>query len=111
MTTEEEILSNQEKILLLVNQQNKVLNEKIDGLAATHQIILEILMSQSPQQKQAVAEGLSQILSRSEVLSNNNCMEYLKSILEFAQNPSRTSPEERRSWLHLVKNPESPQPE
>lgn len=90
-----------------LQEQIKILASQVTGLTAAHQITLEILMSQSTAQKQAMAQILSQILARSESIPNQYCREVLETILEVSRLPSRTSPDGRRGWMHLVSPPDS----
>lgn len=100
---------NDQIIKLYSSQQEAItlLNQHIVGLAAAHQIVLELLLSQSAQQKQIVAQGLSQVLAHPERVENQYCLEILHSIQEAAQAPSRTSPEGRREWMCIVPKPDS----
>ncbi|MCK4618593.1 MAG: hypothetical protein KAT52_01480 [Desulfobacterales bacterium] len=98
------------KLIAGLQEQVSILTQQVTGLSATHQIVLEILLSQSPQQKQAVAQSLSQILEKSERVPNTYCLDLLRTIQEIANNPSRTSPEGRRGWLNLVSQPNSDEP-
>lgn len=85
-----------------LQQQILTLAEQVTGLSAAHSIVIEILMSQSPQQKQALNEGLSQILGRTELVPNAFCLNVLRNIQEVAQNPSRMTPIDRRSLIKIV---------
>jgi hypothetical protein len=57
-------------IKLCAAQQEAIslLTQQVTGLSAAHQIVLEVLLSQSPQQKQAVAQALSHVLARPELV-------------------------------------------
>ena len=99
-------------IKLCAAQQEAIalLSQQMIGITAAHQILLEILLSVSPQQKQAVTEAVSQILSRPELLPNHYAQDIFRNVLRASKKPSRTSPEGRRGWLHLVSPPDSDEP-
>lgn len=98
------------QVLEKLQEQISVLSEQLAGLAAAHQVVVEVLISQSPQQKQALAQALGQILDRPETLPNQFALEQLQTLHQAAMLPSRTTPEGRRAGLRLVSDP-ADQPE
>ena len=104
------VLESHTKLFALYQEQINLLSQQITGLNAAYQILLEVLLSVSPQQKQAVGEALAQILARPELLPNEHARQVLASIHQVSTRPSRTSPEGRRGWLQLVSPPDSEQP-
>lgn len=100
------------QVLMLAERQIEtieLLKDQVNGLGAVHQIILEVLLSVSPHQKAAVAEACKQILEHPGAMQHEHGRELLRNILEVTTRPSRTTPEGRRSWLHLVPAP-TPRP-
>jgi hypothetical protein len=77
-------------------------NDRVNGLSAANEVILEVLLSSNPVAKDNLVVALSQILSHSDRVQNHYCLEAFQRTLTNLQHPSRTTPEGRRSWLHLV---------
>lgn len=99
-----------EQIIKLYTAQQEaisLLTQQLIGLNAAHQIIIELLLSQSPQQKSAVSLGLSQILAHPERVQNQYCLKILKEIQGVVKSPSRTTPEGRREWMSVVPQSDS----
>jgi hypothetical protein len=100
-----------EQIIKLFADQKEemsLLSEQIIGLSAAHQIVIEILLSHSPQQKTAVAQVLSRLLSHPELTPNEYCTEHLRIIQEIAQSPSPPSPELSSEKMHVVNDQNHP---
>lgn len=101
------LLDSHLKLFQLHQEQLTLLTHQLTGLSTVQQVLIEILVSVSPEQKKAVVDALSQILARPELLPNQYAKQMLAEIHNVASRPSRTSPEGRRSWLHLVSAPDS----
>lgn len=84
--------------------------EHLIGLNTAFNVVTEILISQSQDQKNALSDGLRQLLDRDDGLENKKAREILDNLQKIAASPSRLTPEGRRSWLHVVPDPE-PNPE
>jgi hypothetical protein len=108
-------VNEQAKHLEILYQKNIDFLAHITALRATNQIIMEMLLSQLPHQKDAIAQMLDQILARPDISTifagNQHCIDILQGVAEIARNPSRDSPEGRRAWLHLVPHHEQDKPE
>lgn len=106
-----EVLQQQITLLKTMQEQIDTLQSNLLGTNTANQIILELLIAASPAQKQTLTEGLTQLLGRPELLPNNHALELLKQAHQAAASPSRTTPEGRRSALHLVSEPVNDQPQ
>lgn len=89
-----------------IETQITALKLRMSALEATHQIITEVLLSQSSSQKKAVAVALSQILDRPDLVQNPYLEHNLRVLLEGSRLPSRVTPEQRRQWIRLADEPQ-----
>ena len=72
------------------------------GTTAALQVFAELVMGASPEIKRLIAEGTGQILARPDLAQNSQLRTLLSAFHDAATRESRTTPEGRRSWLHLV---------
>ncbi|WP_348759969.1 hypothetical protein [Candidatus Methylocalor cossyra] len=95
----EKLLQQQIEWITLTNSNLGAQQKQIVGLSASLQIVIEVMLSQSTDQKNAVAQALEQVLSRPGAVANEFAREFLSSVQKDASLPSRTTPDTRRSTV------------